>query len=116
MGILIEHYAGNFPLWLAPKQVRVVNISDNQKEFAAGVVKTLKSKGIRVDFDFGNTRVGGKIRDARNARMPFIAVIGDREKESGEVAVQARGGVDLGASSIHDFCQMLQEKIATREN
>jgi threonyl-tRNA synthetase len=115
MGILIEHFGGNFPLWLAPVQVRVLNISDSQKDFAEGVVKTLREKGIRVDADYGNTRVGSKIRDARNARLPFIAVIGDREKENNEVAVQAFGGVDLGTSSVDDFSLMLQKKIAARE-
>ena len=108
-------FGGNFPLWLAPVQVRVLNISDSQKDFAEGVVKTLREKGIRVDADYGNTRVGSKIRDARNARLPFIAVVGDREKENNEVAVQALGGVDLGTSSVDDFCLMLQKKIAARE-
>ncbi len=115
MGILIEHFGGNFPLWLAPVQVRVINISDAQKDYAREVVKKLEAHGVRVDTDFGNSRIGGKIRDARNARLPFIAVIGEREKENDSVAVQAHGGVDLGPSPVDDFCLMLQEKIAARE-
>ncbi len=115
MGIIIEHFAGNFPLWLAPVQVRVINISDSQREYAEGVVASLKKLGIRVDADYANTRIGGKIRDARNARLPFIAVVGDREKENGQVAVQALGGVDLGPSSVEDFGLMLKNKIEARE-
>ncbi len=114
IGIAIEHFAGSFPLWLSPVHVRVINISETQLPYAEKVVARLKGEGFRVETDFGNSRIGGKIREARNMRIPYIAVIGDREVEDGTLSLRRRGGEDLGAKSLDDFCAMMRAEIAAR--
>ena len=113
-GILIEHYGGNFPLWLAPVQVRVLNIADGQREYGEKVAERLRNEGFRIETDFGNGRIGGKIREARNARIPYIAVAGAREMEDGTLAVRRRGGEELGALGIDELCAMMKGEVDAR--
>jgi threonyl-tRNA synthetase len=103
IGILIEHHAGNLPSWLAPVQAVVMNITDAQADFAAGVAQTLVAKGFRVEADLRNEKIGYKIREHTLHRVPWLLVVGDREKESGTVAVRARSGDNLGSMTVDEF-------------
>ncbi len=111
IGILIEHHEGRMPLWLAPVQAVVMNITDHQAEFVDEVEKTLKQQGLRVISDLRNEKIGFKIREHTLQRIPYLLVVGDREMERGEVAVRSRSGEDLGAMSIDDFAQMARQQI-----
>ena len=103
IGILIEHHAGQFPAWLAPIQAMVMNITDAQADYADEIRKTLMNQGFRVAADLRNEKIGYKIREHTLQRVPYLLVIGDREKENGLVAVRTRAGEDLGSMSIADF-------------
>ena len=105
LGILIEHHAGQFPAWLAPTQVVVANITDAQAEYVSGVTKTLAEQGFRVSSDLRNEKIGYKIREHTLQRVPYLLVIGDREKENGAVAVRTRSGEDLGSMSLQAFIE-----------
>jgi threonyl-tRNA synthetase len=96
IGILIEHHAGSFPLWLAPTQAVVMNITDNQADFVREIEEFLKNQGIRINSDLRNEKIGFKIREHTLHRIPYMLVIGDREVENRTVAVRTRGGEDLG--------------------
>ena len=95
MGILIEHYAGRFPLWLAPVQVVVLTISDKQHDYATKMTKILQKQGIRANFDLRNEKIGFKIREHTLQKVPYLLVIGDKEVETDSVAVRTREGADL---------------------
>jgi threonyl-tRNA synthetase len=114
IGILIEHFEGNFPVWLAPQQAVVVNITDKQGDYAEDVVSTLKAQGFRVATDLRNEKVGFKIREAELSKMPYVLVVGEKEREAGTVAVRGRHGADLGVMSIADFVAHLQTEIANK--
>ena len=114
IGILIEHFEGNFPVWLAPQQAVVVNITDKQRDYAEDVVSTLKAQGFRVATDLRNEKVGFKIREAELSKMPYVLVVGEKEREAGTVAVRGRHGADLGVMSIADFVTHLQTEIANK--
>ena len=114
MGILIEHYAGRFPLWLAPIQVMVLNISEKQHDFAVHVTDILQKQGIRANFDLRNEKIGFKIREHTLLKVPYLLVIGDKEVESGSVAVRTREGSDLGVMTIETICDTLQQEIAAK--
>ncbi len=114
IGILIEHYEGAFPVWLAPVQVVVANITDKQAEYGAEVEESLKNKGFRVISDLRNEKIGFKIREHTLAKVPYLLVIGDREVESRKVAVRARGGEDLGVMGIDAFAELLATEVARR--
>ena len=103
IGILIEHHAGQFPAWLAPIQAVVMNITDAQADYVDGIRKTLTNQGFRVAADLRNEKIGYKIREHTLQRVPYLLVVGDREKENGLVAVRTRAGEDLGSMSIADF-------------
>jgi len=111
IGILIEHYAGEFPAWLAPTQAVVLNITDSQSAYVNHVVNSLKEKGFRVDSDLRNEKIGFKIREHTIQKIPYLLVVGDREVESGKVAVRARSGDDLGSMSIDEFSRLLTKSI-----
>ncbi len=111
IGMLIEHHAGALPSWLAPVQVAVLNISEGQAEYAASVAKTLQNQGLRVQLDLHNEKITYKIRKHSLQKLPYIIVVGDKEKEAGAVAVRARGNVDLGAMSIEAFLQKNADDI-----
>jgi threonyl-tRNA synthetase len=113
-GILIEHHAGKLPAWLAPVQAVVLNITDNQAEYALKVTETLKNQGLRVAADLRNEKVGFKIREHTLQRVPYLLVAGDREAGSNSLAVRTRSGKDLGAMSVETIAQRLAEEVASR--
>ena len=112
IGILTEEYAGFFPLWLAPKQMVVMNITDNQAEYAQQVVDSLQAQGFRVKTDLRNEKIGFKIREHTLKRVPYMLVVGDKEMEAGKVAVRSRRGEDLGSMPLQDFITLAGEEIA----
>jgi threonyl-tRNA synthetase len=112
IGILIEHHAGHFPPWLAPVQAVVMNITDAQADWVDEVRKSLANQGFRVQSDLRNEKIGYKIREHTLQRVPYLLVVGDREKENGMVAVRTRGGEDLGTMSIADFVSRLHSEGA----
>jgi threonyl-tRNA synthetase len=114
IGILIEEYAGSFPTWLAPRQVVVMGISQNQSEYAAQVAKELQNKGFRADIDLRNEKIGFKIREHTLRRVPYLVVIGEREAQDNAVAVRTRKGENLGVMSLDEFMTTLNEDIARR--
>jgi len=114
IGILIEHFAGAFPLWLAPVQVMVMPITDRTRDYAEGVAKRLEAAGFRVKTDFRNEKIGYKIREAQVQRIPYMLVLGDREAESAEVAVRTRYGGDQGTMTLDAFIKNLHVEDKTR--
>ncbi len=108
LGILIEHHAGNFPLWLAPVQAVVMNITDAQADYARQLSQDLERRGFRVEADLRNEKVGYKIREHTLGKVPYLLVVGDREKEAGKVAVRTRGGDDLGSMPVDDFVARIE--------
>jgi threonyl-tRNA synthetase len=111
IGILIEETAGALPTWLAPVQVKVLNITDAQAEYARDVVKTLQNQGFRVEADLRNEKITYKIREHSMQKVPYLIVIGDKEMASGAVAVRARGGQDLGVMSVAEFAQKISADV-----
>lgn len=109
IGILIEHYAGEFPVWLAPVQAMVINITDAQAGYVDEVTAALTAAGIRVESDLRNEKVGFKIREHAMQKIPYLLVVGDREREAGQVAVRTRGGEDLGAMTLSAFLERLRK-------
>jgi len=114
IGILIEHYAGAFPAWLAPVQVVVISITEKQVRYAEAVADTLKKQGFRVTADLRNETIGHKIREHAMQRVPYLLIVGGREMEANSVAVRTRGGEDLGAMSLDDFAERLQTEVVCR--
>ncbi|WP_447975319.1 threonine--tRNA ligase [Nitrospira sp. Kam-Ns4a] len=111
-GILIEHYAGAFPVWLAPVQVRVLTITDRQRAYAQSVADRLKGAGLRVESDFRNEKVGLKVREAEVAKVPYMAVIGDREVQDGTVSVRARNNANLGTKTVAEVIELIRAEAA----
>ena len=107
IGILIEHYEGAFPVWLAPRQAVVVNITDKQSGYARQVAAQLQEAGYRVETDLRNEKIGFKIRELEMGKVPYVVVVGDKEMESGSVSVRARHGQDLGTLSLDEFLETL---------
>ncbi len=114
IGILIEHYEGVFPTWLAPTQAVVLNITDKQSEYALKVEESLKNKGFRVISDLRNEKIGFKIREHTILKVPYLLVVGDKEVESQTVAVRARRGEDLGSMDLDAFIAHLTDDVACR--
>ena len=114
IGILLEHYAGQLPVWLSPIQVMVMNITDRQADYVKEVSKTLRGKGFRAETDLRNEKIGFKIREHTLQRVPYLLVVGDREVESRSVAVRDRAGQDLGILQLDAFIDRLSEEIANR--
>ncbi len=110
-GMLIEHYAGAFPVWLAPVQAKVISITDKQLDFAKGVRERLLAAGIRAELDTRSEKIGFKIREAAMEKVPYILVVGDKEVEQEAVAVRERGGKDLGVMKLAEFISALQRLI-----
>ena len=111
IGMLIEHHAGALPAWLAPVQVAVLNISEGQADYASQVAKTLQNQGLRVLLDLHNEKITYKIRKHSLQKLPYILVVGEKEKEAGAVAVRARGNLDLGAMSVEAFSKKIADDI-----
>ena len=114
IGILIEQHAGALPAWLSPVQVVVASITEQQAEYAASVAKSLQKQGVRVTLDLRNEKINYKIREHSMQKVPFILVVGDKEKANGAVAVRARGNQDLGVMPLADFLQKVTSDIATK--
>ncbi len=111
IGILIEHHAGQFPAWLAPVQAVVMNITDAQAEFTGETAQALVQQGFRVEADLRNEKIGYKIREHTLQKIPYLLVVGDREKELGLVAVRARSGEDLGSMTVSEFADKLRNEF-----
>ncbi|WP_421312336.1 threonine--tRNA ligase [Aeromonas sp. 603404] len=114
IGILTEEYAGLFPAWLAPTQAVVMNITDNQAEYAVKVAKALNDAGLRAKADLRNEKIGFKIREHTLKRVPFMLVCGDKEVEAGQIAVRTRKGADLGTYPVEEFIALLTQEVQTR--
>ena len=114
LGIITEHYAGAFPLWLSPVQARVMPITDRSAEYAKQVAAKLDAAGIRVESDLRNEKIGYKIREAQMQKIPYMLVVGDKEAESGSVAVRTRAGEDLGAMSLDAFLEKVRGEIESK--
>ena len=114
IGILLEHYAGALPAWLAPTQAVLLNITDRQADYVRRVEESLKNQGLRVKSDLRNEKIGFKIREHTLDRVPYLLVVGDREAETDTVAVRTRGGKDLGTLSVEAFAKGLATEIASR--
>src|SRR5215467_3245540 len=110
-GILIEHFGGAFPTWLAPVQATVLSITDNQRDYVAGIVAQLKTAGFRAEADLRNEKIGFKIRESEKAKVPFMLVAGEREVQSGTVSVRGRSGSNLGSMSVSGFIEHLTQEI-----
>jgi threonyl-tRNA synthetase len=116
VGILIEHFAGAFPLWLSPVQIRVANITEASMEAARRVVAELRAENFRVDEDIsvsGNLKQ--KVKDSEEAKIPYLLVIGDREAAAGTVAIRARGRKDLGTLPVKEFINKAKLEVAERK-
>ncbi len=111
IGILTEHFAGAFPLWLSPVQVELMPIADRHNEFTEKVAAELKKFGIRVDIDSRSEKIGFKIREAQLQKVPYMLVIGDKEVETGNVSIRCRKRGDIGAMSVEEFCAMVKKEI-----
>jgi threonyl-tRNA synthetase len=115
-GVLIEHYAGAFPVWLAPVQAKIIPIADRHMAFADQVMVRLKAAGLRAEVDDGGDRMNAKIRNAQLAKIPYMLVIGDREQDNDAVAVRLRSNEDLGAMAVDDFIARVQALAQARNN
>ena len=112
IGILIEHYAGDMPAWLAPEQAMILNITDKQSDYCRNFEESLKNKGFRASSDLRNEKIGFKIREHTLQKIPYLLVVGDKEVENGTVAVRKRGGEDLGAMTFDEFCTLLNQDVS----
>ena len=114
IGVITEHFAGAFPVWLSPVQVKVMTITDRSRDWAMEAAKRLEAMGVRVETDLRNEKIGYKIREAQSKKIPYMLVIGDKEAEAGTVAVRTRAGGDKGAMPLDEFASALLEQIRTR--
>ncbi len=116
LGVLIEHFAGAFPLWLSPVQILVMTITSRQDAYATAVVNNLRAKGFRVDTDFRNEKIGMKVREARTQKIPYMVILGDKEMENGTLAVRTRGQDNTQQYSMDSFVRLLDEQVRSRSN
>jgi threonyl-tRNA synthetase len=114
IGILIEEHAGALPIWLAPVQISVLNITDAQADYCREITKTLQNQGLRVQLDLKNEKITYKIREHSMQKVPYLLVVGDKEKDAGAVAVRARGNKDLGVMSLEAFAAQIASDIAQK--
>ena len=114
IGFLLEHYAGKFPTWLAPLQVKILPISDKFMDYANNILQTLKNAGIRAEIDDRNEKIGKKIRDTELAKVPYMLVIGEKEMNEGKASVRRQGKGDLGAKPVEDFVKDIYAEIKGR--
>jgi len=114
LGILIEHHAGAFPLWLAPVQAAVLSISEKYNDYASGVVETLKAAGLRVEANLGSEKIGAKIRNATLQKVPYMLIVGQQEADAKKVAVRTRTGGDQGQMALDEFIRRTEEEVSTR--
>ena len=114
IGILIEHFAGAFPTWLAPEQVKVIPISEAHQDYAKGIAHQLDALGVRVSADCRSEKMGYKIREAQLQKIPYMLVVGAKEMEDGTVSVRNRKGENLGVMTLDDFAAKIRAEIASR--
>jgi threonyl-tRNA synthetase len=114
IGFLLEHYAGNFPVWLSPDQVRVIPVSEAHNEYAEKIARDLKAMDVRAEADLGNDRMNAKIRAAQLLKIPYMPVVGEKEASEGTVSLRKRDGSQVNALREAEFNAMVKEKIATR--
>ena len=114
IGVITEHFAGAFPVWLAPVQAKILPITDRSAEYARELAVKLDAAGIRVETDLRNEKIGYKIREAQMQKIPYMLVIGDKERDAGTVSVRTRGGVDLGAMSLDEFLAKIKDEIDSK--
>ncbi|HEY5729290.1 MAG TPA: threonine--tRNA ligase [Anaerolineales bacterium] len=114
VGFLLEHYAGNFPVWLSPEQVRVISITDNQNEYAENIAKQLREKGIRAKADLSSQRMNAKIRQAQLMKVPYMIVVGDNEMQAGQVSLRVRDGSQQNNIPLGEFIERAKDRIARR--
>jgi threonyl-tRNA synthetase len=113
VGVLIEHFNGAFPLWLAPEQVRVLPVSDKFAEYGRTVFEAMKQAGLRVELDDGNDRVNAKIKVAQEMKVPYMLVVGGRDAEAGTVSVRERSRGDLGAMPLQAFVSQAKAEVSS---
>ena len=114
IGVITEHFAGKFPLWLAPVQVKLLTVTEKFVPYAEEVAERLEACGIRVELDDRNEKIGYKLREARNQRVNYICVIGEREAEAGTLTVRSSKAGELGEMSAEEFTEKLLEEIKTK--
>ena len=114
IGVLIEHYAGAFPLWLAPEQARIMNITDDQAEYCEQVYARLRAAGVRIEKDLRNEKLNYKIREAQVMKVPYMLIIGEREKEEGTVTVRKKDGQNLPAMTPEAFVDLVIDECHRR--
>ena len=115
IGIITEHFAGAFPTWLAPVQVKILPITDKQLEYAKKVQEELIEKGIRVELDERQEKVGYKIREAQMEKVPYMLIVGDKEIEANAVGVRARKDGDIGQMALEDFIEKINKEVQNYE-
>jgi threonyl-tRNA synthetase len=115
LGVYIEHTAGAFPLWLAPVQVKVVNVNDSHIAFCEDVARRLKERGYRVEPDFRNETIGYKIREGTLEKVPLMIIIGDREIQNSDISVRDRKNGDMGNMSVDSFLELLENRVKERD-
>jgi threonyl-tRNA synthetase len=116
IGILIEHYAGKFPVWLAPTQVRILPISDKYNDYANEVKRALFDKGIRVEVDDRAEKTGFKIREAQLDKVPYMIIVGEKEQAEGKISVRSRDNGELGSLDLNEFMDSLLKEVDERVN
>jgi len=114
IGVLIEHFAGAFPLWLSPVQVAVLPISEKVMDYATQVEAALKEAGVRVELNTGAEKIGAKIRQAALDKIPYMLVVGQQEADAKKVAVRTRAGVDQGQMPVEEFIERWRQEVATK--
>jgi threonyl-tRNA synthetase len=113
IGILIEHYAGSFPLWMAPEQARIMNITDDQAEYCEGVYSALRKAGVRIEKDLRNEKLNYKIREAQVMKVPYMLIVGDREMTDGTVTVRKKNGDNLPPMTPEAFAELVRDECAS---
>ena len=114
IGFLIEHYAGNFPVWLSPEQARVIPITDGQNEYAENIAKQLRETGVRAHADLSSQRMNAKIRQAQLMKVPYMIVVGDNEMQAEQVSLRVRDGSQQNNISLGEFVIRAKDRIARR--
>ena len=112
IGVLIEHYAGSFPLWMAPEQARILNITDDQAEYCMDVYSRLRKAGVRVEKDLRNEKLNYKIREAQLMKTPYMLIVGDREKADGTITVRKKNGENLPPMTPEAFVELVEKECA----
>jgi len=116
IGFLLEHYAGKFPVWLAPVQVKILPISDKYVDYAKEIKASLRREGIRVDIDDRNEKIGRKIREAELSRVPYMLILGEKEMEDAKLSVRRQGKGDLGVQLLEEFMNSIVDEIKSRKS